>query len=847
MRARTFAIPLSIVLSLVLSPVLSLLLPAREAQAQQTPFLITPYYGNATITARFDHHYPTYGRAPNSNDNIFQPSDGAWYQNPPPVDPVNCQGVRCYDGHDGYDFVLPGNGGYDRVLAAADGTVTLVQWQNLGCHRGDLCGWGLYIEITHSNGYVMRYAHLSAAAVSPGQYVVAGQIIGTSGNTGASTGAHLHFGVRRFDNNREVDPFGWTGAGNDPWAVHAQGATSWFMWAGGEFAGSPLADPTPAGSPAIYVDDTTNNTGGFSKGSGGPFNSPCQGNCGGWTSAAAGLGGDMYYTPADRTRAAGGDQWARWQPTIPLPGVYEVWVHVPPVNATSWQAPYVIDTGSGQFTAYGVDQLGLYSQWVCIGAHHFLSGLRSVYVTDATGESPTYPGRRVGVDQVKFIQRPTYPVYLPDIKENYYGWNSSIVVRNNSTSKTARVYTTFLRSNGESVYSQKTDDIAPRGSVVVDFPGTCYYCRGSAVVAASEDVSVVVDNHNSSTGRTYSYNGVAAADPLNPGWGEVGTTLYAPSIYNNQWGYNSTLRVMNTGSATATVQVHFKRRLTCGNCVDTTRSYTIVSGGSEEIPASSVLGTASWYGSLVIESSNGQPVAAVVHTSGSQFNRAYNTVSAGNGVIYLPMAYKNQWSMTSGLIVQNVGSQSTAVTVALYDRENNGQPHATIVLSNIAAGRAEGLWLGDLDNLVLPDGWAGWVKLTSQNGQPLAVTSHTKRYESQCAYAGAFQSGQAVILPSAAKNADGPTTGYIVLNTSGSLSVQVAPVYYAVSGGISLTPSSYWLGWLEAKGQYQADDSLPDGWAGSILLPAQSGESLVAVMRQDRGTTTTSCYNGVVR
>ena len=58
-----------------------------------------------------------------------------------------------------------------------------------------------------------------------------------------------------------------------------------------------------------------------------------------------------------------------------------------------------------------------------------------------------------------------YPVYLPDVKENYYGWNSSIVVRNNSDSKTAQVNTTFFRYDGW-VYKQKMDFIAPRGTVV---------------------------------------------------------------------------------------------------------------------------------------------------------------------------------------------------------------------------------------------------------------------------------------------------------------------------------------------------------------------------------------------
>jgi hypothetical protein len=353
-------------------------------------------------------------------------------------------------------------------------------------------------------------------------------------------------------------------------------------------------------------------------------------------------------------------------------------------------------------------------------------------------------------------------------------------------------------------------------------------------------VSVVVDDHNTSTGRTYSYNGVAATDPLNPGWGEVGTTLYAPSIYNNRWGYNSTLKVMNTGTSQAVVQIQFKDR-TGYNDV-TPSPYYISSNGSREIPASSVLDDAPWLGSLIIESTNGQPLAAVVHTSGSQFDRAYNTVSAGSSPIYLPMAYKNKWSMTSGMIVQNAGSQSATATLYFYDRDGTYHPEYTYTMSSLGAGRAQGLWLGDVSSP--PDGWTGWIKVVSQ--QPLAVEAFTKRHETHCAYTGAFQPGNVAVLPSAAKNADGRTTGYIVLNTSSS-QVQVTPTYYNTSGDVSYAPSPYALEPREVRGQYQAYDPLGDGWQGSILLQAQANGPLVAVMRKDRGTTTTSCYNGVAR
>ena len=60
-------------------------------------------------------------------------------------------------------------------------------------------GYGNYVKLSHMDGskpYFTYYAHLASAAVSPGQKVKAGATIGFSNNTGASTGPHLHFGVK---------------------------------------------------------------------------------------------------------------------------------------------------------------------------------------------------------------------------------------------------------------------------------------------------------------------------------------------------------------------------------------------------------------------------------------------------------------------------------------------------------------------------------------------------------------------------------------------------------------------------------------------------------------------------
>ncbi len=83
------------------------------------------------------------------------------------------------------------------ILAAGDGVIIKAQWAS---------GYGRRTEIQHANGYVSTYSHQSgfARGIAPGQRVRQGQVIGYLGNTGLSTGPHLHYEV--MVNGRFVDP-----------------------------------------------------------------------------------------------------------------------------------------------------------------------------------------------------------------------------------------------------------------------------------------------------------------------------------------------------------------------------------------------------------------------------------------------------------------------------------------------------------------------------------------------------------------------------------------------------------------------------------------------------------------
>ncbi len=104
------------------------------------------------------------------------------------LDPFTGQLAR----HEGLDFTAASG---TAILAAADGVVTRSGWENT---------YGNIVEVTHAEGFMTRYAHISQRRVAEGQRVKRGQHIADVGSTGRSTGPHLHYEV--FRHGRVLNP-----------------------------------------------------------------------------------------------------------------------------------------------------------------------------------------------------------------------------------------------------------------------------------------------------------------------------------------------------------------------------------------------------------------------------------------------------------------------------------------------------------------------------------------------------------------------------------------------------------------------------------------------------------------
>ncbi len=105
----------------------------------------------------------------------FRWTSGFGYRNDP-----KGAGTRMHEGTD-----MAGASG-TAIYATADGTVTHAGWES---------GYGQLVEIRHDFGIITRYAHLSKVRAEVGQRVSRGDRIGDMGNTGRSTGTHLHYEV----------------------------------------------------------------------------------------------------------------------------------------------------------------------------------------------------------------------------------------------------------------------------------------------------------------------------------------------------------------------------------------------------------------------------------------------------------------------------------------------------------------------------------------------------------------------------------------------------------------------------------------------------------------------------
>ena len=215
--------------------------PQATLQAT-TPFLFKPFVGSFAGGSFLDH---------DTRSTFFVRFDGT--------------STGGYDGHDGTDYPM---GSGNTIIAAADGIVVDVASNRNEPNVG--VTWCIGYPYTPATGMVIKhtlngvqyntyYWHLASGAIgiNPrtsqqfriGDTISKGETVGFSGNTGCSTGAHLHFGVQR--SGQSTDPYGWCGGYADPYTNFSE-----VLWA------EAMTNPSPCSiiqNPDGYIDTPTHN------------------------------------------------------------------------------------------------------------------------------------------------------------------------------------------------------------------------------------------------------------------------------------------------------------------------------------------------------------------------------------------------------------------------------------------------------------------------------------------------------------------------------------------------------------------------------------------------------------
>jgi hypothetical protein len=176
------------------------------------PFLHAPFDGERPASGFYDHRGPT---KVNDHRQLTAWGSLTWGK----------------AGHAGYDWPMPVG---TPVLAAADGVVL-----EAGDFGPVTCGGAendrdVRVRVQHQVGertFVTSYFHLDAVGVAVGDEVRSGDPIGRSGNTGCSSGPHLHFGVweKLAVHGRMVDPYGWDASVPDPLLGFTRHHSAW-LW-----------------------------------------------------------------------------------------------------------------------------------------------------------------------------------------------------------------------------------------------------------------------------------------------------------------------------------------------------------------------------------------------------------------------------------------------------------------------------------------------------------------------------------------------------------------------------------------------------------------------------------------
>jgi hypothetical protein len=307
-------------------------------------------------------------------------------------------------------------------------------------------------------------------------------------------------------------------------------------------------------------------------------------------------------------------------------------------------------------------------------------------------------------------------VYVPLLFKAYNGWDTGLQVQNLSSSPTT-VQVTYRRANGPGGPWVESGVVQPRSSITFFQPANAELPTsfvGSAVVDGGAGASLVaVVNEVNGDGSGTSYEAADAGRD----------TVFAPLLFKNANGWSTGVQIQNVGTAETDVVATYRASDGSGPWTEQLKiapgdSGTFYQPALADLPDGLV-------GAGTFRSIDGQPLVGIVNEVNAvrQVAMTYRTLDKGDPTVSAPYMARNAEGWSTGLQVQNLGSEATTVTVQL--RQSTGS--LTLSLNeSVPAGESRTFYLPGLQGI--PDGWSGAAVASASPPQPLGAIVNQTRY-----------------------------------------------------------------------------------------------------------------------
>jgi hypothetical protein len=426
-----------------------------------------------------------------------------------------------------------------------------------------------------------------------------------------------------------------------------------------------------------------------------------------------------------------------------------------------------------------------------------------------------------------------YPVSLPDVRADHEGWNSTIVIRNNSTTRSAEANITLFWPDGLAWQGDTTTVVS---NATFNYTPPSLDTVLSPVVAVSEDATAIVRN------RRYNeltiYNGIRGSGG-SPGWEQAGSTLYVPVVKYNRYGRSGSIDVVNVGSAASDVYAYFYECAPpCGNgaykgylrVTDLAPNARTTFNAANKCPSNRVC-------AVRVVSSAGQSLAAVVREynhNGGGAPTTYNAFASASGTNYVSLYKYDRYGENSGIAVMNTnGTYSANVSITFYDALDADVYYA----NGSVPPNSVKTWVGNV-----PAGFVGSAVVVSTRPVVAAVYEEGNgNYKA----ADAFLSGASTLYVPELRTTSGYAAGLSIQNASGDTTAICLISYFDIDGDSAGTRGPYTIPVGETRLLNNYNGGIPSDFYGSARIQTNGGVPVVATVNweQSGGGDTHATYS----